>query len=128
MYARIVEADPHLILTIFLPILLFESAFAMEVHTFIKTFIQVVVLAIPGLGKYLYTEDLRLSGSIIRKSRFILTKERRIIRQKSGCLSHSNERIFQVNIQMQGRIKDSWKGVSYAYKMLVSLCGFYHLF
>ena len=73
------------------------------------------------------SEDLRLSGSIIRKSRFIFTKELRIIRQKSSCLSHSNERIFQVNIQMQGRIKDSWKGVSYANKILVLLCGFYHL-
>ena len=31
--------------------------------------------------------DLRLSGSIIRKSRFIFTKERRTIKQKSGCLS-----------------------------------------
>ena len=51
--------------------------------------------------------DLRLSGSIIRKSKFILTKERRTIRQNSGCLNHSNERIFQVNIKMQGRIKDS---------------------
>ena len=56
--------------------------------------------------------DLGLSGSIIRKSRFIFTKEQRIIRQKSGCLNHSNEQIFQVNIQMQGRFKDSWKGVS----------------
>ena len=53
--------------------------------------------------------DLRLSGSIIRKSRFIFMKERRTIRQKSGCLNHSNERIFQVYLQMQGRIKDSWK-------------------
>ena len=53
--------------------------------------------------------DLRLSGSIIRKSRFIFTKERRTIGQKSGCLNHSNERIFQVYLQMQGRIKDSWK-------------------
>ena len=52
VYAYIVEADPHLILTVFLPVLLFESAFAMEVHTFIKTFIQVVLLAIPGLGEY----------------------------------------------------------------------------
>ena len=42
--------------------------------------------------------DLRLSGSIIRKSRFSFTKDRRTIRQKSGCLNHSNERIFQVNI------------------------------
>ena len=55
-------------------------------------------------------EDLRLSGSMIRKSRFIFTKERRIIRQKSGCLSHSNERIFQVHIQMQWRIKDPGNG------------------
>ena len=38
--------------------------------------------------------DLRLSGSIIRKSRFIFTKERRMIRQKNGCLNHSNERNF----------------------------------
>ena len=58
----------------------------------------------------LLTGDLRLSRSIIRKSRFIFTKERRTIRQKSGCLNHSNERIFQVNIQMQGWINDCWKG------------------
>ena len=57
--------------------------------------------------------DLRLSGSIIRKSRFIFTKERRTIRQKSGCLNHSNEQIFQVSILMPGLIKDSWKGGSY---------------
>ena len=55
--------------------------------------------------------DLRLSGCIIRKGRFIFMKERRIIRQKSGCLNQLNERIFQVNILVQGRIKDSWKGV-----------------
>ena len=47
---------------------------------------------------------------MIRKSRFIFTKELRTIRQKSGCLNHSNERIFQVKILKQGRIKDSWKG------------------
>ena len=62
--------------------------------------------------------DLRLSGSIIRKSRFIFTKEWRTIRQKSGCLNPSNERIFQVNIQMQGWIIDCWKG------MWGSLCWF----
>ena len=50
------------------------------------------------------TGDLRLSGSIIRKSRFIFTKERRTIRLKSGCLHNSNELIYQVNIQMQGQI------------------------
>ena len=59
--------------------------------------------------------DLRLSGSIIQKSRLIFTKERRTIRQKSGCLNHSNKRIFQVNTQMQGQIKDSWKG-GFVYK------------
>ena len=46
--------------------------------------------------------DLRLSGFIIQKSRFISMKEWRTIRQKSGCLNHLNERIFQVNIQIAG--------------------------
>ena len=48
---------------------------------------------------------------MIRKSRFIFTKERRTIRQMSGCLGCSNEQIFQVYLQMLGRIKDSWKWV-----------------
>ena len=60
-----------------------------------------------------FAGDLHLSGSIIRKSRFIFTKERRIIRQGRGCLSRSSERIFQVNIQMQGQIRGSWNGGSY---------------
>ena len=47
-------------------------------------------------GKISLRGDSRLSGSIIRKSRFIFTKEWRTIRQKS-----------------EGRIKDSWKGGSY---------------
>lgn len=51
-YAGVVETDPHLLLFIFLPVLIFESAFGMEVHTFMKTFIQVLLLAIPGLGKW----------------------------------------------------------------------------
>ena len=59
---------------------------------------------------YTLIGDLRLSGSIIRKSRFLFTKERRTLRQKSGCLNHSNERIVQVNILIQGWIKDAWKG------------------
>ena len=76
------------------------------------------------IGYIVYLGDLRLSGSILRNSRFIFTKERGTIRQKSGCLNHSNERIFQV----KGRIKDSWKGGSYVYKVLVSLCGFYLIY
>ena len=35
--------DPHLLLHVFLPILLFESAFAMDVHTFIKSITQVSI-------------------------------------------------------------------------------------
>ncbi|XP_071121113.1 sperm-specific sodium:proton exchanger-like isoform X2 [Mytilus edulis] len=50
IYAKVVDSDPHLILHIFLPVLIFESAFAMDFHTFVKTFVQVVVLAIPGLA------------------------------------------------------------------------------
>ncbi|XP_064602724.1 LOW QUALITY PROTEIN: sperm-specific sodium:proton exchanger-like [Liolophura sinensis] len=48
-YAVISEVDPHLLLHIFLPILIFESAFVMEAHTFIKSFSQVLLLAVPGL-------------------------------------------------------------------------------
>ena len=39
-----------------------------------------------------------------------------MIRQKSGCLNYSNERIFQVNIQMQGWIKDAWKRGVHMYR------------
>lgn len=42
--------DPHLILTTFLPVLLFESAFAMDVHIFYKLFWQIIVLALFGLA------------------------------------------------------------------------------
>ena len=41
--------NPHLILYIFLPILIFEAAFAMEVHTFKKTFTNSTLLAVPGI-------------------------------------------------------------------------------
>ena len=50
---------------------------------------------------------------IHNKSRFNFTKERRTIMQKSGCLNHLIERLFQVNIQTQGPIKDSLKGDLY---------------
>ena len=39
------------------------------------------------------------------------TKERRIIPQKSGGLNNLNKQMFQVIIQMQGWINDSWNGV-----------------
>ena len=41
--------DAHLILYIFLPILIFEAAFAMDVHTFKKSFTNSVLLAVPGI-------------------------------------------------------------------------------
>ena len=41
--------DPHLILYLFLPTLIFESAFGLEVHLFRRMFSQILVLAVPGL-------------------------------------------------------------------------------
>lgn len=45
----VANIDPHLILFLFLPSLLFESAFAMEVHLFKRMFSQIALLAVPGL-------------------------------------------------------------------------------
>lgn len=45
----IADISPHLILFIFLPTLIFESAFAMEVHLFRRMFLQIAILAVPGL-------------------------------------------------------------------------------
>lgn len=45
----VVDISPHLILFVFLPTLIFESAFAMEVHLFRRMFVQIAVLAVPGL-------------------------------------------------------------------------------
>lgn len=41
--------DPHLILYVFLPTLIFEAAFAMDVHTFRKSFGNAFMMAVPGL-------------------------------------------------------------------------------
>ncbi|CAH1803170.1 unnamed protein product [Owenia fusiformis] len=49
-YTTIVHINPHTLLNVFLPVLVFESAFAMEAHTFLKSFVQIVILAIPGLA------------------------------------------------------------------------------
>ncbi len=43
------QIDPHLILYIFLPTLIFEAAFAMDVHTFKKSFGNAFILAVPGI-------------------------------------------------------------------------------
>jgi len=41
--------NPHLILFLFLPTLIFEAAFAMDVHTFKKSFTNAFLLAVPGI-------------------------------------------------------------------------------
>jgi len=41
--------DPHFILFVFLPTLIFEAAFAMDVHVFKRSITNVILLAVPGL-------------------------------------------------------------------------------
>ncbi|MCK4698704.1 MAG: cation:proton antiporter, partial [Bacteroidales bacterium] len=41
--------DPHVILFVFLPTLIFEAAFALDVHTFKKSVGNASILAIPGI-------------------------------------------------------------------------------
>lgn len=52
--------DPHLLLYTFLPVLIFEAAFAMDVHTFKKSLTNAVLLAVPGI-----IVALLLTGSIM---------------------------------------------------------------
>ena len=71
-YTTLARMDPHTTLHVFLPVLIFESAYAMEAHTFFKSFIQIMVLAILGLGKikvFGFSAAL-ISGGMIVVSRF----------------------------------------------------------
>lgn len=43
------DVDPHLFLFVFLPTLIFESAYSLEVHLFKRIFSQIATLAVPGL-------------------------------------------------------------------------------
>ncbi len=43
------KIDPHIIMYVFLPTLIFEAAFAMDVHTFKKSFTNAFLLALPGI-------------------------------------------------------------------------------
>jgi len=54
--------DPHLILYVFLPTLIFEAAFAMDVHTFKKTVGNAVILAVPGIILALFLTAFVLIG------------------------------------------------------------------
>ena len=49
---------PHLMLNIFLPILIFEGAFAMDVYVFRKVIWQALFLAVPGLGMYKICDEI----------------------------------------------------------------------
>ncbi|SDJ28180.1 NhaP-type Na+/H+ or K+/H+ antiporter [Ferrimonas sediminum] len=48
-FELVAEITPHIILYVFLPTLIFESAFSMEAHLFRRMFLQIAILAIPGL-------------------------------------------------------------------------------
>ena len=41
--------DPHLILYLFLPTLIFEAAYSLHIHTFKKSLVNAVILAVPGI-------------------------------------------------------------------------------
>lgn len=41
--------DPHMLLFIFLPILIFEASYAMDLHTFKRTSTNAILLAVPGI-------------------------------------------------------------------------------
>lgn len=43
------DANPHLIMQVFLPVLIFESAFKLEAHAVFKAFWQILLLAVVGL-------------------------------------------------------------------------------
>ncbi|XP_022665781.1 sodium/hydrogen exchanger 10-like isoform X2 [Varroa jacobsoni] len=49
LYTKPASIDPKILLHVFLPILIFESAFAMDAHVFIKCFSQCLIMAVPGL-------------------------------------------------------------------------------
>ncbi len=54
------QIDPHLILYVFLPTLIFEAAFAMDVHTFKKSVTNAFILAVPGIVVALF-----LTGALV---------------------------------------------------------------
>lgn len=49
MIQQVGDIDPHLILFLFLPILIFESAYSMEPHLFFRIAPQIILLAVLGL-------------------------------------------------------------------------------
>ncbi len=54
--------DPHLLLYIFLPILIFEAVFAIDVHVFKKTFTNAAIMAVPGILVAVFASAFFLLG------------------------------------------------------------------
>ncbi len=54
--------DPHIILFVFLPTLIFEAAFALDLHTFKKTLTNASILAVPGIIVALFLTALLIIG------------------------------------------------------------------
>ena len=57
--------DGHLILYVFLPILIFEAGFALDVHTFKKSFLNAFYLAGPGIVTATVMSGLAFMGLIL---------------------------------------------------------------
>ena len=49
-YNRVImDFDPHLMLYLFLPVLIFESAFSLDYHIFFKQIYSILIMAMPGV-------------------------------------------------------------------------------
>ncbi|MFP6899715.1 MAG: cation:proton antiporter, partial [Opitutales bacterium] len=59
------DLDGHLILFVFLPILIFEAGFALDVHTFKKSFLNAFYLAGPGIVTATVMTGLCFGGMVI---------------------------------------------------------------
>ena len=57
--------DGHLILYVFLPILIFEAGFALDVHTFKKSFLNAFYLAGPGIVTATVMTGLSFYGLVV---------------------------------------------------------------
>ncbi|CAG7640037.1 unnamed protein product [Allacma fusca] len=48
-YTKIARMPPQIILYVFLPVLIFESAFSMNPHVFVRSAFQILIAALPGM-------------------------------------------------------------------------------
>ena len=69
------DLSPHVILYVFLPPLIFESAFFMDIHIFVRSFTGIVALAVLGVcvatvvtGLFLYYVASNFTGSCVNYS------------------------------------------------------------